>query len=126
MNLIDADEFLEFLRITRIEEREKDFPYKSWETIDYIKEKIEEMKNTAMPLSFDDWNNEPNNMLSKVLNIIGQYGGIQGDHHKAWLLNEILILLLGEKGHKEWVERYEGEEDDEGDKTYSWELGIAP
>jgi hypothetical protein len=44
MNIIDADELLEWLKEARQKEREADFPFSSWEIIDNINVKILEMK----------------------------------------------------------------------------------
>jgi len=30
--------------------------------------------------------------LSKIIEIIGQYGGIDGGHHKQWILTEVLKI----------------------------------
>ncbi len=57
----------------------------------------------------------------RALEIIHRCGGIQGDHHKEWLLNEIVkILCENEEDYKKWVDEYE-----QGGE-YEWSLGIAP
>jgi len=46
----------------------------------------------------------------KVLDLIEQYGGIDGAHHKDWLLDQLARILTGE-GYEAWVvELKSGEE----------------
>lgn len=59
----------------------------------------------------------------KVLDLIHQYGGIDGDHHKQWLLDQIVRTIMGDD-YALWVLKYEHGED--GPKTYEWDVGIAP
>jgi hypothetical protein len=79
-----------------------------------------------------------------ALDFIFQYGGIDGDHHKIWLLDQIVRILKGTKviikeakwedgekeyritldepsqKYKDWVKEYEN------DGEYKWDEGIAP
>ena len=57
-----------------------------------------------------------------ALNLITQYGGIDGDHHKQWLLDQIVHTLAD--NYADWVRDYQDGEDGPG--TYIWETGIAP
>ncbi len=60
--------------------------------------------------------------IVRVLDLITQYGGIDGGHHKQWLLDKIVEILAVD--YKQWVREYEDGED--GPNTYSWDVGIAP
>ena len=60
---------------------------------------------------------------NQVLELIVQYGGIDGAHHKQWLLDQIVRKLTGEDYGK-WVSEYQDGED--GPETYLWDEGIAP
>lgn len=62
-------------------------------------------------------------IINKALEIAFQYAQIDGDHHKAWVIDQIVRRLTGE-GYKEWVEHYEYDEET-GDE-YTWSEGIAP
>jgi hypothetical protein len=62
-------------------------------------------------------------MKNKILALIWRYGGIDGDHHKQWLLDQILRILLKNK-YTKWVKEYQNGE--EGENTYEWDEGIAP
>lgn len=54
---------------------------------------------------------------------IAEDGQTDGDHHKLWVIDQIVRCLAGD-GYEEWVKRYEHGED--GPNTYEWEVGIAP
>lgn len=60
--------------------------------------------------------------IDKALELIHYYGGIDGDHHKQWLLDKLVHCLADD--YDEWVKEYEAGED--GPNTYDWNTGIAP
>ena len=57
--------------------------------------------------------------IEKALDIVNQYGGIDGAHHKQWVLDQVVRALTGD-GYEQWVERHIGKGD------YDWDVGIAP
>lgn len=57
--------------------------------------------------------------VEEAVKIALQYGAIDGDHHKAWVIDQILRKLLGLKEYKKTINDWE-EEDDE------WQVGIPP
>lgn len=61
-------------------------------------------------------------MELEILNMIEKYGGIDGSHHKQWLLDQI-VRLITKDGYDKWVETYEDGED--GANTYEWDEGVA-
>jgi hypothetical protein len=87
--------------------------------------------------------------IPAALDIAAQFGGIDGDHHKAWVIDQMVRALTGcpvvtktfpddnrpgqtyeaeEMGeseeYREWVRAAcEGED---GPDTYEWNVGIAP
>lgn len=61
--------------------------------------------------------------IGKALDLIVSYGGIDGDHHKAWVLDQVTRALAG-KDYKQLVKEAKAGED--GPDTYNWETGIAP
>ena len=68
---------------------------------------------------------EPINPLSirieLALEFAMHYGGIDGDHHKAWVIDQMVRALLGsDESYTAWVKEVNGEGD------YRWETGIAP
>jgi hypothetical protein len=60
--------------------------------------------------------------VKKALELIHSYGGIDGNHHKQWLLNEVVKELSDD--YSAWVKNYCDGED--GENTYAWDEGIAP
>ena len=57
--------------------------------------------------------------LSGALEYIYRYGQIEGDHHRAWVIDQVTRELLGDD-YEEWVESMK-----EGG-LYSYDEGIAP
>ncbi len=67
----------------------------------------------------------PEQKIQDALDLITSYGGIDGGHHKQWVLDQIVQKLTGNKrGYRAWVKQFERGED--GPQTYSWDEGIAP
>jgi hypothetical protein len=61
-----------------------------------------------------------------VLDLIREHGGIDGGHHKQWLLDRILRAILGGK-YGDWVHDYNFEETDgDGNPGFEWDTGVAP
>jgi hypothetical protein len=64
-----------------------------------------------------------NDRTAKALKVIERYGGIDGAHHKQWVLDQVVRILTGRK-YKAWVKEMKA--GDDGPETYSWDEGIAP
>lgn len=61
--------------------------------------------------------------IDEALSLIFQYGGIDGSHHKAWVLDQVVRALTGD-GYEAWVANARDGED--GPETYDYDEGIAP
>lgn len=61
--------------------------------------------------------------IHKAICLAVQYGGIDGDHHKAWVIDQMVRILAGENYEKIVKEACDGED---GPDTYDWDEGIAP
>lgn len=63
--------------------------------------------------------------IKKALKIAWSYGQIDGDHHKTWVIDQMVRELCGsEEEYKKFVDIYEapvGYED-----YFKWNTGIAP
>lgn len=59
----------------------------------------------------------------EALEIILRYGGIDGNHHKAWVLDQVVRVLTGEN-YAQWVT--DAKDGEDGPNTYDWDEGIAP
>lgn len=57
--------------------------------------------------------------ISSVVENIYLYGSVDGEHHKAWLIDQTVQILLGAKGYKAFVKEYEEDSDE-------WDVGIPP
>lgn len=55
----------------------------------------------------------------KIFEMIADYGGVDGAHHKQWVLDQCLRILLSHEGYKSW--KYECLH-----KGFEWDEGIAP
>ena len=60
--------------------------------------------------------------IAKAMDLIEQYGGIDGAHHKMWVIDQVARTLV--QDYAAWVIKMKDGED--GPDTYSWDEGIAP
>lgn len=58
--------------------------------------------------------------VNEAVQIASNYGGIDGGHHKMWVIDQMLQALLGPDDYEKFIDWYT--EDDE----YEWDKGIAP
>ncbi len=61
--------------------------------------------------------------ITAALDVARKYGGIDGDHHKMWVIDQMVRVLTGD-AYDTWVKEYKDGED--GPDTYEWSEGIAP
>jgi hypothetical protein len=61
--------------------------------------------------------------IDDAIDLAVQYGGIDGDHHKAWVIDQMVRALAGDR-YAEIVRDAKAGED--GPETYEWNEGIAP
>lgn len=61
--------------------------------------------------------------IEEALEIAIRYGGISGEHHKAWVIDQMVRALTADK-YNEVVQR--AKEGEDGPNTYHWDEGIAP
>lgn len=60
--------------------------------------------------------------VRKALEIV-EAGVVDGDHHKMWIIDQMVQALTGED-YGRWVQKYCTGED--GPYTYEWDEGVAP
>jgi len=78
------------------------------------------------------WNNRPKptkskeqQRIDKAIKIAFKYGGIDGSHHKDWVIDQMVRALHpSKKEYNEFVRKAMDGED--GPSTYTWEIGIPP
>lgn len=74
-------------------------------------------------LNSSDSLNDLSEKITKAIEIAVRYGGTDGAHHKAWVIDQMVRDLSGEN-YKQLVEAAKAGED--GPETYEWDEGIAP
>jgi hypothetical protein len=69
---------------------------------------------------------EDNKLIRDALNIAFDFGGIDGGHHKMWVIDQMVRTLLSDEdgAYERWVANACIGED--GPDTYEWDVGIAP
>jgi hypothetical protein len=66
-------------------------------------------------------NKKKDERIKAALNLAWRYGQIDGDWHKAWVIDRMVRALCGsEEEYKKWVDEYAE------DGEYEWDTGIAP
>jgi hypothetical protein len=64
-------------------------------------------------------------LIQAALAVAEQYGGIEGEHHKTWVIDRMVRALLGTpEAYAAWVVAMKAGAD--GPETYQWDEGIAP
>ena len=61
--------------------------------------------------------------MKQAIKLAVQYGGIDGDHHKAWVIDQMVRVLAGDEYDQVVKDARQGED---GPHTYSWDCGVAP
>lgn len=87
-------------------------------------------------------------IINKAIELALNYGGIDGDHHKMWVIDQILRVLTDcpikketitlpngqlfnietfseNEIYKNLINDYE-DRDEDGEPQYEWDIGIAP
>lgn len=62
--------------------------------------------------------------IKKALKIAWSYGQIDGNHHKTWVIDQMVRALCGsDKEYSDWIKSYETPD---GEDYWEWDTGIAP
>jgi len=66
--------------------------------------------------------------VDAALEVIEKYGGIDGAHHKQWVIDQVVRCLLGsDDKYQAWVEAMKGDYNEEDEAyEYDWDEGIPP
>lgn len=65
----------------------------------------------------------PNDERIKAALSIAELSAGDGDHHKTWIVDQMVRVLTGSE-YEAWIESFCQGED--GPNTYRWDVGIAP
>lgn len=65
--------------------------------------------------------------IETAIRIIEEFGSIDGAHHKQWVLDQVIQVLLGGE-YEDWKEEMRGDWLEEYDEYEygEWDKGIAP
>jgi hypothetical protein len=77
------------------------------------------VSDTAKWYEDEHYRLEHGNVSERALALALRYGQIDGDHHKAWVIDQMVRLLAG-SAYPRLVEGYKNEGE------YGWYEGIAP
>ncbi len=61
--------------------------------------------------------------IDAALELAFRYGGIDGGHHKMWVIDQMIRILAGDAYEERVKAECAGED---GPNTYEWDTGIAP
>ena len=61
--------------------------------------------------------------IDRAIDIARRYGGIDGAHHKTWVIDQ-MVRALTDVHYETWVAAAKNGAD--GPDTYDWDEGIAP
>lgn len=61
--------------------------------------------------------------IDAAIELAVRYGGIDGDHHKMWVIDQMVRALAGDRYEQIVTDAKAG---DEGPDSYRWDVGIAP
>lgn len=61
--------------------------------------------------------------IAAAIDLAIRYGQIDGDHHKTWVIDQMVRVLSWPHYDEIVAEACDGED---GPGTYSWEVGIPP
>lgn len=59
-----------------------------------------------------------------ALELLAEDGQTDGEHHKAWVIDQVARILAGDR-YEHFVAEY-CSEDGDGESLYTWDEGIAP
>lgn len=68
---------------------------------------------------------EESDKINLALDCILMNGGVDGAHHKQWVLDQVVRILAGES-YKAWCLEYSGDPEDEQNYYGEWDEGISP
>lgn len=63
--------------------------------------------------------------IVSALNMAYDYGGVDGAHHKEWIIDQMVKALLdSDEKYVQWKKKFN--DGNAGPNTYEWPTGIAP
>ena len=99
-----------------------------------VQKKFQEANGDHDPLSdelavFDAYTgDDAQRRVMCALRIFAGYAGFDGDHHKQWCIDQVVMALLGSKeSHNKWRLWFRGDMDEDGEYEFEpWDRGCPP
>lgn len=64
--------------------------------------------------------------IKNMLDVVNSYSSIDGEHHKKWLIDRMLLCCIGEDAYNQFIKEYNDYKDENGEIYDLWDSGIAP
>ena len=65
--------------------------------------------------------------IKTALEFAFEYGNVEGQYHKQWVINEMIRSLLGsQEAYEAWIHDYEKALPGSDAEGFEWDKGIAP
>lgn len=93
------------------------------EAIQHLQRELEQLDPEDAPYKAIAFAIEAINRVHNTLSMAIQYGQFDGEHHKAWAIDQMVRRLTGDQYNSVVAEACDG---DDGPDSYTWELGIPP
>lgn len=61
--------------------------------------------------------------IDEAVALAVRFGGCDGDHHEAWVIDQMVRVLAGDRYQRIVAEAKAG---DDGPDSYSWDEGVPP
>lgn len=100
-------------------ERQRELQQLRWEA--EADEHVDWVEGTRMTRDYNPAAVE--DRIELVLQLATRYGQIDGEHHKLWVIDQMVRVLAGDR-YEAMITSYCAGED--GPDTYMWDTGIAP
>lgn len=98
-------------------------PAGGWGLHDHMKQELGFQYGQPYHISEDQQAETDAERIELAIALGFEYGGIDGDHHKRWTIDQMIRILAGDR-YAALVADYRSGED--GPDTYSWDEGVAP
>lgn len=71
--------------------------------------------------------NTAEDRVKAALDAAWRYGGVDGVHHKAWVIDRMVHILCGDdESYEAWVAEYEKPVTNDPYDYYKWDKGVGP
>jgi hypothetical protein len=94
-----------------------------WHAIDSGEYDVNTVWLDMIALAIHHGQPERRDVIDAAIELAVLYGGIDGEHHKTWVIDQMVRILAGSRYEQIVEDACRGED---GPNTYAWPEGIAP